>query len=241
MPLVVRGQLRVAHGDDEAGVDDLLTAGAWMEERGLLNPSWSSWRMDAAQPLARLGREEEARELVAEAVVRARRFGAPWALGSALRAAGRLERDGRSLELLAESVAVLAPSPCRLELARSLVAHGAALRRARRRADARDPLRRGLDLAHRCGAEALEREARHELEATGARPRSGAISGVESLTPSELRVCRLAAAGRSNPDIAQALFVTRRTVESHLASAYRKLAIGSRAELAAALSLDRHG
>jgi DNA-binding CsgD family transcriptional regulator len=212
-----------------------------MEERGLTNPSWSSWRMDAAQPLVRLGREDEARSLIADAVARARRFGAPWALGSALRAAGQLERGDPSLALLEESVGVLDPSPCRLELARSLVAHGAALRRARRRADAREPLRRGLDLAHRCGAEALEQEARQELESTGARPRSAAISGVESLTPSQLRVCRLAAAGRSNPDIAQALFVTRRTVESHLASAYRKLGIGSREELAAALSPDRDG
>ena len=233
LPLAVRGELRIACGDIERGVEDLLSAGRWMEERDLLNPSWSSWRMAVAPSLAFLGRSDEATELVAEAVRRARRAGAVWALGHALRVEGEI---GRSLSSLEESVAVLHSSPARLELSRSLVAYGAALRRSGQRSAARDPLRQGLDLARRCGAGGVERQALQELEAAGARPRSSHVSGVGSLTPSELRVCRLAADGQSNPEIAQALFVTRRTVESHLASAYRKLAIGSRADLPKALA-----
>jgi DNA-binding CsgD family transcriptional regulator len=108
-------------------------------------------------------------------------------------------------------------------------------RRAKRRADSRPPLREALDLAHGCGAEPLAEQARTELVASGARPRRPALTGVEALTASELRVCQLAADGLSNAEIAQTLFVTRRTVETHLGNAYRKLNITSRAELAEAL------
>ena len=96
---------------------------------------------------------------------------------------------------------------------------------------AREHLQRGLDLAIECGAEGLAGRARDELLAAGARPRRASFSGVESLTPSESRVARLAATGHSNAEIAQTLFVTQKTVESHLAAAYRKLGVRSRAEL----------
>ena len=74
-----------------------------------------------------------------------------------------------------------------------------------------------------------------ELRASGARPRRSALSGVDALTASELRVCQHAADGMTNAEIAQTLFVTRRTVETHLGNAYRKLDIKSRAELPGAL------
>jgi DNA-binding NarL/FixJ family response regulator len=77
---------------------------------------------------------------------------------------------------------------------------------------------------------------RSELYATGARPRTTALAGVESLTARELRVATLAADGQTNREIAQALFVTPKTVEVHLSSAYRKLDIRSRRELAGALA-----
>ena len=115
------------------------------------------------------------------------------------------------------------------------MAGGAALRRAGRRADARAPLTEGLDLAERCGATPLAAHAREELAAAGARPHAHARGGRDTLTAAELRVCRLAADGMSNPEIAQALFITRGTVESHLHVAYRKLGISSRTALAKAL------
>jgi DNA-binding NarL/FixJ family response regulator len=77
---------------------------------------------------------------------------------------------------------------------------------------------------------------RSELYATGARPRTTALDGVESLTERELRVARLAAEGQTNRDIAQILYVTPKTVEVHLSNSYRKLGIASRRELPAALS-----
>jgi DNA-binding CsgD family transcriptional regulator len=150
----------------------------------------------------------------------------------ALRVQGLVEGD---LDRLQEAVAVLAPAPRRLEHARALVDLGAALRRANRRADARAELAAGMELADRCGATALAARARGELVACGARPRRLQRTGVDSLTPSELRVAQLAASGLTNREIAQALFVTRKTVETHLAGVYRKLGVNDRGGLPAKL------
>lgn len=130
---------------------------------------------------------------------------------------------------------VLDVSPARLEHARALVELGAAQRRANQRTAAREPLRAGLDLAHRCGATRLAERARSELAATGAKPRRQLFSGVEALTASERRVAEMAATGMSSPQIAQALFVTLNTVETHLRHTYQKLAINRREQLADAL------
>jgi DNA-binding CsgD family transcriptional regulator len=107
------------------------------------------------------------------------------------------------------------------------------------RADAREPLRQGLDLAHRCRAPLLAERGRQELLATGARPRRPAVTGRDALTPTEARVANMAARGQSTPEIAQTLFVTPKTVETHLAHTYQKLDIHTRAELARALS-EKH-
>jgi DNA-binding CsgD family transcriptional regulator len=126
---------------------------------------------------------------------------------------------------------VLGESPAALERARSLVAWGAALRRAGRRHDARRLLSQGLDASARCGARPLIAYAREELRVAGARPRRDWTTGVEALTPSELRIVRLAREGRSNRQIAQDLYLSIKTVEGHLARAYDKLDITTRREL----------
>jgi DNA-binding NarL/FixJ family response regulator len=159
-------------------------------------------------------------------------------IGMALRAEALSATDGACrVELLEQAVDTLAASPARLEHARALTDLGAALRRTRGAApQARDTLREALDAADACGAPALADRARAELRAAGARPRRPRISGVEALTASERRIASMAAGGLSNPEIAQALFVTKKTVEAHLGSAYRKLDINSRAQLAGALA-----
>jgi DNA-binding CsgD family transcriptional regulator len=189
--------------------------------------------------VARLGDHDRAVELAAEDLRLARAFGAPHALGVALRAAALIQGGTRGLEQLTEAVAVLDGTGINLELARTLTEHGAALRRAGYRRDARQPLRRGLDLAARCGALALAARARDELVTAGGRPRRQPVSGAESLTASELRVARLAAQGLTNRQIAQALFVSMKTVSTHLGHVYAKLDVTDRARLAAALSLKR--
>src|SRR6202044_2761807 len=199
------------------------------------NPAILPWRSDAALSLASAGDRDRARRLAVMEVDAARAWGAGRALGIALRAAGLVEGQAGGTDLLAEAVAVLRPSPAPLELARALVDLGAAERRSVSRAKARETLREGLDLAHRQGGLRLAERARRELVIAGGKPRRDAIRGRDALTPSELRGAELPASGQTNRQIAQALFITQRTVENHLTGTYGKLGIGSRSELPAAL------
>jgi DNA-binding CsgD family transcriptional regulator len=226
--LHARARLRAARGDLDGGRADF-------EVLGRRPARWV--------PLLRLvpavlvapelsGPVEEERERAERMLHDAHGWGTPRAIGMALRAAALVEGGARGLDLLREAVEVLAASPARLEYAHALADLGAALRHANRRSDARVPLRQALDLADACGARPLEKRVRHELRAAGARPRRARTSGVGSLTASERRIAEMAAGGLSNPEIAQALFVTKKTVEAHLGSAYRKLDIHSRNELA---------
>jgi DNA-binding CsgD family transcriptional regulator len=223
-----------------AELELLLDEGRWDEAlgaqlRGIDNPAWAPWRSLKALALDALGRGDEALALLDAELDASRRWGAPGALSRTLRLMGTLRRDDGQ-ELLREAVAVAEGSPARLEHAKALIALGSAHRRAGRRADAREPLVHGLELATRCGAPPLAELARTELYAAGGRPRREALSGPESLTPSERRVADLAAEGHANRDIAQALYVTPRTVEGHLTNVYRKLGISTRNELAGALA-----
>jgi DNA-binding CsgD family transcriptional regulator len=204
-------------------------------DRMVANPAWLPWRSLAAQALARLDRRDEAVELAEEELVLARSWGAPGTVGRALRVLGTVLRE-EGLPYLEEAVAVTEGTPARLEHAKALAALGTGLRLARRPTEARDPLRRALEMATVFDAAVLAEHARTELQATGARPRTEALSGVAALTASEQRVARAAAEGQSNKDIAQALYVTPKTIEVHLSNAYRKLGIRSRRELQAALA-----
>ena len=229
-------RLRILRGDPAGGAEQLLEAGRGFDDVGSVNPAFIAWRSPAALALLQLGREDEARQLAAEEVEHARNWGAPRALAGALRVAGLLEGSERGVALLEEAVGVVESSPAKLEHAKSRTELGAALRRANRRAEAREHLRQAVELATICGATAVVERAERELLATGARPRRVALSGVASLTPSERRIAEMAAEGPTNREIAQTLFITQRTVEVHLTSIYRKLAITSRSQLAAALS-----
>jgi DNA-binding CsgD family transcriptional regulator len=189
-------------------------------------------RSTVARALERLGRHDDAVALAESELADARQWGAAGTVGPSLRVLGTLRGD---LDMLEEAATVLETSHARLEHAKALAEFGAALRRERRGTDAREPLRRALELADACSAEPLVEHVRAELYATGARPRTTALGGVDALTASERRVAAFAAEGQSNRDIAQALFVTPKTVEVHLSNAYRKLGIRSRRELAGAL------
>jgi DNA-binding CsgD family transcriptional regulator len=232
----IRARLRMLNGDLRGGLEDLLEAGRRSDELGGRNPAFMAWRSPAALALRQLGEEDHASRLVQEELELARTWGAPRAFGAALCAAGLVEGGAAGLALLEEAVEVLTNSPAKLEQAKARTELGASLRRANRRAEARDQLRRAVELATICGAMPLAARANTELRATGARPRRIALSGVESLTPSELRVAQIAAEGPTNREIAQALFVTTKTVEVHLSSVYRKLGISSRSQLPTALA-----
>jgi ATP/maltotriose-dependent transcriptional regulator MalT len=231
--LLARGRLRLVQGRAGDAIEDLRECGRRAAAAGNLSPAALPWRSLLACALLERGERAEARRLAADELERARRCGAPRALGIALCAAARVADD--DVERLSEAVAVLEGSAARLELARALTLQGVALRHAGRRLEAREPLRRALDLAHRCGAAPLEEHALTELRAAGARPRRRLVSGAGALTPSERRVAELAAAGRKNREIADALYLTLDTVEYHLRHSYRKLGIVSRTGLDAAL------
>jgi DNA-binding CsgD family transcriptional regulator len=225
------GVLTAAAGNHEGAVEELTRCAVGHPTAGGENPAVLPWRSSAALSLDELGRHREARSLAADELQRAESFGAPRAIGVALRAQALVGPRAELPDALAAAVAVLAPSPARLEHARVLIDLGGSLRAAKQRAAAREPLLEGLALAARCGATALERRARTELAAIGVRPRATARAGADALTPSERRVADLAAGGATNREIAQALFVTEKTVETHLGRAFRKLDITSRRQL----------
>ena len=234
-PLVLqsRARLRLAQHRPADALADARMAAERAGEIGVRHPVFASWRTEAAEALLVLGADAEARRLALEQLELSEQLGTPGARGAALCLLARTTTE--PIPLLEQAVTMLAGSPARLEHTRALVALGAALRRANRRADARDPLRRALEQADRGGMLRLARRAREELNAAGARPRRSALSGPGALTPAEHRVAELAARGHGNRAIAERLYVTPRTVETHLTHAFAKLDIRSRAELAAAL------
>jgi DNA-binding CsgD family transcriptional regulator/tetratricopeptide (TPR) repeat protein len=236
--LLARVQLRLAQQRPSDALTDLDELGRRATAWGLVNPAAVPWRSLTALALAGTDRAR-AVELASEEVELAQGFGAARAIGIALRAAGLVDRGRSAIEALTEAVAVLEGSPAALEHARAMIDLGAALRRDGRRGPAREALAAGLDAAAACGAPPLAERARGELVAAGARPRRDRITGRDALTASELRVARLAVEGRTNREIAEALWVSIRTVETHLSHTFRKLDVTGRGELAAAMERER--
>jgi len=226
-----RARLRIETGSPERGVEELFQVGETLRLIPFDNPSTLPWRSWAAEGLRLLGRNDEARALADEELALARGWGDPQTIGASLRVLALVEGGKDGIELLREALEVLEGSEARLEHARALVDLGAALRRANQRAEARERLREGVDLARGLGALGLAQRANEEIAATGARPRKVLRTGLDALTASERRVAQLAAEGMSNKEIAQTLFVTIKTVEVHLSHVYRKLEVSSRAQL----------
>ncbi len=229
--LITRARLAFLEGNVEGALADYRRCGELGPDAGADNPSMSPWRSSAAIALAVLGQTDEANELAERELELAQAFGAPGPIGRALRGIGMIRGPEAGLEALEAAVQTLEGSQAALERARTLVEFGATLRRSGRRRDAREPLRLGLDLAQRCGAEALVARAKNEAKTAGARPRRTAVSGVDALTERERQVALLAARGLSNRQIADQLVVTVKTVEWHLGHSFRKLDVDSRAKL----------
>ncbi|ADB50840.1 transcriptional regulator, LuxR family [Conexibacter woesei DSM 14684] len=232
-----RSRVRAAQGRPADALDDLAELRRRCERVELRNAA-IPWRADAALLHARVGDDDAAARLAGEYDELARAWGTPRTLGIAARTRGLLAEREQGLVLLREAVALHESSPARLEHARSLLELGAALRREGLRAEAIEQLNRAAEVATQCGATVLAARAREELGIAGAVGRQHAFSGVEALTPSELRIARMAADGLTNRAIAETLFVTAKTVENHLGRTYAKLGIRSRTALADALGSD---
>jgi DNA-binding CsgD family transcriptional regulator len=238
-----RGRLRLAQGRAREALAEFEACMVlWRPEvwgMDIRDAGYVHARSGAAQALLALGDVHRASELAEAELADVCRFGGRRALGVALRVAGLARGGEKGLRTLEESVAVLGDSPAALERAQSLVEWGAALRRAGRPRDARQALAQGLDAGARCVARPLAARAREELRVAGARPRRVWSIGVEALTPSELRIVRLARDGRSNRQIARELYLSIKTVEGHLANAYGKLGISARTELDQVLGQEK--
>jgi DNA-binding CsgD family transcriptional regulator len=233
--LEARGRLRLARAEAEAALDDFLACGERLKPLGASHAGVVPWRSGAAEAAIRLGQVELAGELASEDLELAREFGAPREIGLALRTAGAVAGGDRGIELLREAVETLRSSGASLELAHALCDLGGALLEQGHRLAAREFLAESLDFAHGCRADRLEETARERLVATGARPRRASARGSDALTPRERRIAQMASSGLSNREIAEALFITTKTVETHLGRAYRKLEIPGRSGLADAL------
>jgi DNA-binding CsgD family transcriptional regulator len=233
--LQTRARLHAASQHLDEALTDLFACGQLEQEWGIRTPAFSTWRADAAFLLASLDRRKEALALAHEELERCQAFGAEGPIGASLRTLGLLEQGESGIGLLEQAVDHLQRASARLELALALLELGAAIRRAGRRADARGPLREALELARACGADAIAARAHDELVTAGARPRRDPTESRSKLTASEMRVARMAAEGMTNREIAQALFLTENTIETHLRSVFRKLQIRSRSQLARAL------
>jgi DNA-binding CsgD family transcriptional regulator len=234
--LIVRARLRHATGDLAGALHDLAEATRRLSAFGPASMNDQPARLHRALLQHAGGDREAAAATAAEGIAVAEHWGTPGAIGEALRVQGVITSD---VEALRDAVSHLAASPLRLEHATALADLGGLLRRGAARRDAREPLRAALDLARDCGADGLAERAAGELEATGARvpPRTG--SGRDALTPSERRIAQMAADGATNKEIAHALFLSVKTIEMHLSHSYRKLDIGSRRELPAAMTEQR--
>jgi DNA-binding CsgD family transcriptional regulator len=238
MPVISRGDIALARGRPREAVDHYLACDlpdpGWARDGPTLVP----WRSGAAIALLARGDPGDAAEaarLADEELALARAFGAPAPIGHALRVSALTVDDGSRRERLEEAVRVLDDAEAPLDLARARAELGAELRRGNERSAARELLEPALVEAQRCGAARLASRVEDELASLGVRP-TGAVALSRGLTPSERRVASLAAEGLMNREIAQRLFVTEKTVESHLRSTFRKLGLRSRRELADALA-----
>jgi DNA-binding CsgD family transcriptional regulator len=231
-----RAVLALAGGDFPRAHDQAVHTGRLRIGQGRPNPVWTPWRATAALALAHQGRQPEAAALAAEELALAERFGAPSAILAATHAAAVAQADdARRVELCATALLRVGEPGSLLELSRIRLELGHALRRLGRRVEARRSLQLVLADADRTGATLLAQRAHRELVATGLRPRRAQTEGMAALTPRQRQVCELAASGKTNRAIAQQLFLSVKTVETHLAAAYEKLGVETREALVSAL------
>jgi ATP/maltotriose-dependent transcriptional regulator MalT len=164
--------------------------------------------------------------------------GTDWALGMHARCQALLATPDSAEELYREAIRRLSNTRIRSETARARLLYGEWLRREKRRVDAREELRQAHEMFTAMGVEGFAERTRRELLATGETVRKRSVETLSQLTSQEAQIARLAANGRTNPEIGAELFISSRTVEWHLRKVYPKLGITSRRQLSKALSAN---
>jgi len=232
--LFAEGELELGLGQPDAAVGHFDRLESLLGELGLVDVDLSP-APELADALVRVGRVDEARETAARYASRAAVKGQPWALARAARAVALTCPDAEIDQHFDRALAYHARTLDSFELARTQLSHGSRLRRARRRVNARPPLRSALATFEALGAAPWADQAAVELHATGETTHRRSGTALDELTPQELQVAQMLAGGRTTREAAAALFLSPKTVEYHLRHVYMKLGISSRAELAGGL------
>ncbi|MFF4218260.1 AAA family ATPase [Streptomyces nondiastaticus] len=227
---LLRGSVAVSGGDPATALEYVLDWGRSAERAEWRNPALVPWRTWAAGLHHRLGQTRRAHDLADEEYERAVAWGTPVTIGRAQRVRGAITEGEQGIELLRESAGLLQRSVNTMEAARTELLLGRRLLAAGRCAEAEERLGRARDQALACGVPWIADRACRELADPAASRQPVAVS---ALTRAERRVAGLAAHGVPNKHIAERLEVSSRAVEKHLTSAYRKLQVAGRAELAA--------
>jgi DNA-binding CsgD family transcriptional regulator len=227
----VLGMVAAWSGDTAGAVELFATADELRSSVGSLEPALAKWRPDHIESLLELGRIDEALRILDRWEAEGARLGRDRVLADAARCRGLVAAARGDVEeaLVRFEQAVVqheeAGDP--FGRARALLALGVVRRRARQKRPAREAIEAALAGFEECGARGWAEKACAEL---------GRISGrthTDGLTPAERRVVALVADGRTNREVAAALFLGERTVASHLTRIYAKLGVRSRTELAA--------
>ena len=227
-----RAALAAHRGRHGVAADLLLGAIERADALGVRDPGSLPWHLDAAQACARCGRQEQARRLVEHTLAQARAFGRRGLEAAALRQAACLAgRDDEiaAAELFRQALEALSGLDLPLERGRALLDYGILLRQTGRLPQARQVLGEAAEVLEGCGAERWRRVA--EAERRGAGGRSRRSPRPDLLTPQEDRIAQLVAEGHSNRQIAAHLWISPKTLETHLSHMYAKLGLRTRAEL----------
>jgi len=229
------GDLELARGATEKALEQFDAMVDFLRQAGIedVDVSPDPERVDL---LIRLGRVDDARRIALDYRQRAAAKGQPWAMARALRCLAMSGPDDEMDQLFADALDLHAKTPDAFEMAKTLLAAGSRLRRNRRRVAARESLRAAFEIFDRLGAAPAAETTAIELRATGERPRGRGASVLADLTPQELQIASMLAAGRSTREAASPLFLSAKTVEYHLRDVYTKLDVHSREELTGKLS-----
>jgi DNA-binding CsgD family transcriptional regulator len=193
----------------------------------------SLWALvELIEAAARSGRPERASRAFARLLETTRASGTDWALGIEARSRALMSGAEAAEVLYREAIDRLERTRLRAHVARGYLVYGEWLRRERRRLEAREQLRTAYEMFDAMGAGAFAERARIELNATGEHARQRTVETANDLTPQEAQICRMAANGRTNAEIAAGLFISASTVDYHLRKAFRKLGVKSRTQLA---------
>ena len=229
------GDLELSLGRPEAALAHFEEQRAVLASRGIADVDLSP-APELVEIYLRLGRNQEATDAAEEFERDASTKAQPWALARAARCRGLLTTQDKSDRHFEAALFLHGQTPDAFETGRTHLAYGSHLRRARHRVRAREQLRAAADVFDRLGADPWSETARAELAATGETARRRDLTTLNDLTAQELQIALSLAAGRTTRETAAALFLSPKTIEYHLRNVYRKLAIGSRSELTAAMA-----